>query len=80
MDEATNALDSQSEQHIQRALHEILQEKSAIIIAHRLSTVKEADQIIVLNENRLEAMGTHAELMAHSPLYKTLAQQQFLDV
>ncbi len=80
LDEATNALDSQSEQHIQRALHEVLKDKSALIIAHRLSTVKEADQIIVLNDKRIEAQGTHADLMARSPLYKTLAQQQFLDI
>ncbi len=80
LDEATNALDSQSEHHIQKALHAVLKDKSAIIIAHRLSTVKEADQIIVLNDKRIEAVGTHGELMKTSLLYKTLAQQQFLDV
>ena len=80
LDEATNALDSQSEHHIQKALHDVLKDKSAIIIAHRLSTVKEADQIIVLNDKRIEAVGTHGELMDSSLLYKTLAQQQFLDV
>ena len=80
LDEATNALDSQSEQRIQEALHTILKDKSALIIAHRLSTVKEADQIIVLNEKTIDAMGTHTQLMKSSPLYKTLAKQQFLDI
>ncbi len=80
LDEATNALDSQSEQRIQEALRTILKDKSALIIAHRLSTVKEADQIIVLNEKTIDAVGTHAQLMKTSPLYKTLAKQQFLDL
>lgn len=80
LDEATNALDSQSEQRIQEALHAILKDKSALIIAHRLSTVKEADQIIVLSEKTIDAMGTHTQLMKNSPLYKTLAKQQFLDL
>lgn len=80
LDEATNALDSQSEQRIQEALHRILKDKSALIIAHRLSTVKEADQIIVLSEKTIDAVGTHTQLMKTSPLYKTLAKQQFLDL
>lgn len=80
LDEATNALDSQSEQRIQEALKSILKDKSALIIAHRLSTVKEADQIIVLNNKTIDAVGTHAQLMKSSPLYKTLAKQQFLDL
>ena len=80
LDEATNALDSQSEQRIQDALHAILKDKSALIIAHRLSTVKEADQIIVLSEKTIDAVGTHTQLMKRSPLYKTLAKQQFLDL
>ncbi len=80
LDEATNALDSQSEQRIQEALRTILKDKSALIIAHRLSTVKEADQIVVLNEKTVDAVGTHAQLMKSSALYKTLAKQQFLDL
>jgi len=80
LDEATNALDSQSEQRIQEALRTILKDKSALIIAHRLSTVKEADQIVVLNEKTVDAVGTHAQLMKSSSLYKTLAKQQFLDL
>ena len=79
LDEATNALDSESERIIQAALKQILQQKTALIIAHRLSTVLEADQIIVLNQGGIEAMGTHQELLKKSKLYQELAKQQFID-
>jgi ABC-type multidrug transport system, ATPase and permease components len=79
LDEATNALDSESERIIQAALKQILQQKTALIIAHRLSTVLEADQIIVLNSGGIEAMGTHQELLKRSTLYQDLAKQQFID-
>jgi ABC-type multidrug transport system fused ATPase/permease subunit len=79
LDEATNALDSESERIIQAALKQILQQKTALIIAHRLSTVLEADQIIVLNHGGIEAMGTHQELLKKSKLYQELAKQQFID-
>ncbi len=79
LDEATNALDSESERHIQQALQGSLKNKAALIIAHRLSTVKEADEIILLEDGLIQARGTHKELMNSSPLYKKLAKQQFLD-
>lgn len=78
LDEATNALDSESEERLHATLQESLQGKTALIIAHRLSTIKEADKIIVLSEGGIEAQGTHDWLLSHSPLYQTLARQQFL--
>jgi ATP-binding cassette subfamily B protein len=79
LDEATNALDSESEARIHATLSTVLKNKTALIIAHRLSTVKEADRILVLSEGKIEGIGTHASLMKKSALYRTLAQHQFLD-
>ncbi len=78
LDEATNALDSQSEEHIQAAMHDILKTKSAMIIAHRLSTVKEADRIIYIGRGGVIASGSHAELLKHSEEYANLAKQQLM--
>lgn len=62
LDEATSALDSESEQHVQGGLEELMQDRTAIVIAHRLSTVRKADQIVVLEDGRVINSGTHAEL------------------
>lgn len=78
LDEATNALDSKSEDHIQQAMSSVLKEKSAIIIAHRLSTIKEVDRIIMIGGGGCLASGTHDELLKTSQDYAKLAQQQFL--
>lgn len=78
LDEATSSLDSNSEQLIQDALKRVLKDKTAIIIAHRLSTVKHADRIITMDNGRIVAEGTHTELLEKSPLYRELASKQLL--
>jgi ATP-binding cassette, subfamily B, bacterial len=77
LDEATSHLDSVSEQHIQAALGLLLRGRTALVIAHRLSTVLAADKILVLDEGRLVAAGTHAELLAGGGLYAELYRRQF---
>jgi ATP-binding cassette subfamily B protein len=79
LDEATSALDSENERKVQLALENIMQGRTTLVIAHRLATVRGADKIILLNNGRIEAIGTHEELMLGSSLYMTLARQQFRD-
>ena len=76
LDEATSALDSVSEAAIQDALAGLMKGRTSLVIAHRLSTVIDADKIIVMAEGRLVATGTHEELMAGSELYRELAARQ----
>ena len=76
LDEATSALDSVSEAAIQRALQELTVGRTSLVIAHRLSTVIDADKIIVIDEGRIVASGRHEDLMAHSDLYRELAARQ----
>jgi subfamily B ATP-binding cassette protein MsbA len=78
LDEATSSLDSNSEQLIQDALKRVLVDKTAIIIAHRLSTVQHADRIITMDNGKIVAEGTHAELLDKSPLYRQLASKQLM--
>jgi ABC-type multidrug transport system fused ATPase/permease subunit len=78
LDEATSALDSGSEQLIQDSLKKILVDKTAIIIAHRLSTVQDADRIIALDSGKIVDQGKHDELTARCPLYRELAAKQLL--
>ncbi|MBP8959360.1 MAG: ATP-binding cassette domain-containing protein [Bacteroidales bacterium] len=78
LDEATSSLDSESERLVQEALEQLMKGRTSLIIAHRLSTVRNADLIIVLNEGRIVEQGTHAELIANeNGLYKTLTELQF---
>jgi subfamily B ATP-binding cassette protein MsbA len=76
LDEATSALDSISEQLIQDALDKILADKTAIIIAHRLSTVQRADRIIAIKDGKIVDQGTHQQLLEKSALYQELTQKQ----
>lgn len=77
LDEATSALDSQSEFLVQQALAQLMVNRTTLVIAHRLATVQSADRIAVLDQGRLEALGSHTELMQSSKLYSTLAALQF---
>lgn len=78
LDEATSALDSKSEELIQQALKTLLVGKTAIIVAHRLATVRHADRIIVMDGGRIVDEGTHDGLVDSSPLYRELASKQLL--
>lgn len=79
LDEATAHLDSESERKVQQALDSALQGRTSVVIAHRLSTVRKADQILVVNNGRVEQRGTHEELLAAGGLYDTLYRTQFAE-
>ena len=76
LDEATSSLDTESEQLVQEALNNLLKDHTAVVIAHRLSTVQHADEIIVLNQGRIEERGTHSQLLIQNGLYKKLVDLQ----
>jgi ATP-binding cassette, subfamily B, bacterial HlyB/CyaB len=78
LDEATSSLDTESERRFQQNLQEVRQGRTMLIIAHRLSTVRDADQILVLDRGVLAEQGTHAELIKRKGLYAYLAQQQLV--
>ncbi len=77
LDEATSALDAESESLIQKAIEQITKNRTTIVIAHRLATVRNADRIIVMDQGRIASIGTHAQLLKKSPLYAKLAKLQF---
>jgi ABC-type multidrug transport system fused ATPase/permease subunit len=77
MDEATSSIDAYTELIIQRAMERVLKGRTSIIIAHRLSTVRNADKIVVLEEGKIAEMGPHNELMEKGGLYKRLYEMQF---
>ena len=77
LDEATSALDAESERLVQAALERLMQNRTTLIIAHRLATVRKVDRIVVLDEGRIVASGRHDALMAEGGLYARLAALQF---
>ena len=79
LDEATSALDSESERLIQDALKRLMHERTVLVIAHRLSTVTDADQIVVMDEGRIIERGGHAELIARDGYFSALHRMQFHD-
>ncbi|RDE35041.1 ABC transporter ATP-binding protein [Parageobacillus thermoglucosidasius] len=76
LDEATSNLDSSSEVLVQKALQRLMEGRTTLVIAHRLSTVVNADQIVVLENGTITGIGTHSELLQTHPLYRELAEQQ----
>ncbi|MGE0152274.1 MAG: ABC transporter transmembrane domain-containing protein [Reyranellaceae bacterium] len=77
LDEATSALDAESERLVQQALDRLMVGRTTLVIAHRLATVLKADRIVVLDQGRIDAIGSHAELIARGGLYARLAALQF---
>ncbi|MEL6677613.1 MAG: ABC transporter transmembrane domain-containing protein [Pseudomonadota bacterium] len=77
LDEATSALDAESERLVQQAVEDLSQDRTTLVIAHRLATVKKADRIIVMQDGRIVATGTHDGLVAEDGLYARLARLQF---
>jgi ATP-binding cassette subfamily B protein len=79
LDEATASVDTETESHIQSALEVLLKGRSSLTIAHRLSTVRDADKILVMKDGKLAEQGSHQELMAAGGLYRSLIELQFKD-
>ena len=79
LDEATSSIDTETEQLIQQAIERVMRDRTSIVVAHRLSTVQRADQIIVLHHGEIREQGTHQELLAHHGLYWRLYKLQYAD-
>jgi ATP-binding cassette subfamily B protein len=77
LDEATSSLDAESERLVQQALEGLMHNRTTLVIAHRLATVKKVDRIVVMNQGQVQAVGTHQELIENNPLYSRLAALQF---
>ena len=79
LDDATSSVDATTESRIKEALREVMRGRTTFVIAHRLSTISLADEIVVLEDGRLAARGTHAELLESSPLYREIAEKGLPD-
>jgi ATP-binding cassette subfamily B protein len=77
LDEATSSLDAESERLVQDAVERLMEGRAALVIAHRLATIRQADEILVLEEGRIVQRGTHASLLAEGGLYRRLYESQF---
>jgi ATP-binding cassette subfamily B protein len=78
LDEATSALDTESEYLVQQALERLMEGRTTLVIAHRLSTVKQADRVVVINEGRIVEEGTHSQLLERGGLYGRLVERQLV--
>lgn len=78
LDESTSSLDGRNEQVTKEAIESVAHDRTLVIVAHRLSTVIDADQIVVLDGGRVVGIGTHSALLASTPLYRELAEHQLL--
>ncbi|HEU5460245.1 MAG TPA: ABC transporter ATP-binding protein [Pyrinomonadaceae bacterium] len=79
LDEATSSIDTETEQLIQRAIERVMRDRTSIVVAHRLSTIQNADRIIVLHHGEIREQGTHQQLLAHRGLYWKLYKLQYAD-
>ena len=79
LDEATSSIDTETEQLIQRAIERVMRDRTSIVVAHRLSTIQNADRIIVLHHGEVREQGTHQQLLAHRGLYWKLYKLQYAD-
>jgi ABC-type multidrug transport system fused ATPase/permease subunit len=77
LDEATSSLDAESEQWVKKAIDNLMEGRTTVAIAHRLSTVRNADKIVVLEQGRVSMMGNHEELLRQEGLYRELCALQF---
>ena len=77
LDEATSSVDSETESRIQRALHNLVADRTALIVAHRLSTIREVDRIVVLHHGEVREQGTHEELLSMDGIYACLYRLQY---
>jgi ABC-type multidrug transport system fused ATPase/permease subunit len=77
LDEATSSVDSEIEAQIERALEELMKGRTSIVVAHRLSTIQNADRILVIHHGRIRESGTHQELLRRGGLYARLHKLQF---
>lgn len=79
LDEATSALDAESEHLVKKALNQLMQGRTTLIIAHRLSTVKDAHRVVVLDQGQIAQSGTHTQLIAQDGIYRRLVERQFIE-
>jgi len=77
LDEATSSVDSVTEARIEQGVHELLEGRSGLVVAHRLSTIRRANQILVMHHGQLKESGTHAELVEQGGIYARLYAMQF---